>query len=214
MPSENKSSLVGVYARFQERTVDFFEILDSLNVTHYTLSENSLKPGMDIDDRYFFNKSSGYISSFRYDSGMMNSPYVLIKINQDFYPFYIFSDTLALMVKDGPPPKYIKMHSLAEKTFNYYYSNNIIGIVEFVSKDHPELLSIKKRILSDALKDNREIYSFKYDFSTLQNYLDSYGHLIEILSVGDSIYKSAFSDSLIIIKAKSREHFNVPFLKK
>ena len=205
---DNEFSLRGIWIYQDSTTFELFEIIDSSSVKYYGYANHEPRTKKYGNNSYWFDTSKCQISFLQYG-------YVSIKTSSFRYYFRKTGDTLILQAECGDWNRFIRVHTEDEKAFMYFYSNDIKGIVQRGQSD--SFLFVTKRLLTNPRKNPKEDfknYLFEYDFSDLEKTFKNYNTLNKLASDGDSIIKPAFSDTLVLLKSKTKEYIKIAFNKK
>lgn len=187
-------SLHGTWIRQNKYSCTFIEIKDTSNILYYQFINTHSESGTTANDGYWYYKSKAKM-------GYWDTNTVWITTDKFRFDYKLHGDTLLEFDKMGIQGKFIKVYTDEQKAYNNFYAANLKAEIIHINKAAPSEYFILNNI------DN------EFSFISIPNNNTDNKQLTDIASVGDSIIKPQFSDTLTLKKKQTNKSYNFGFVE-
>lgn len=187
--SDTPTLLKGTWIHHTPHGYSMIEIRDTNDITYTSFVDRQRQTGKKYADRYWFYKSKARM-------GYWNDKMIWILTDDFRFDFNINGDSLVEVDKMGVQGVFLKMETDNQKAFKNFYRSDINGTLDWVSP-------------SEHFTSGKNYYQFKSIPCTASEN-KKFG---EIAEAGDSIFKPALKDTLILIKKTEQKTYKFPFEK-
>ena len=186
--------LKGSWVRCDKHGFVLIDITDSLHVSFTELYDR--KADLDtIKDRYWYYNSQAKL-------GYWDSTTIWIKTDKFRFDYRVKGDTLIEFDKTGVQGKLIKVFTVDQKDFKVFDMAYLKGKISYISKvQSNELFRL----------DN---FNFEFSFTSIKSDYNNNQIFTDIASIGDSLSKNQYGDTLYLYKQYDKKYYKFSFRKK
>lgn len=182
-------SLKGTWIYHNKYGYSMIEIRDTNDVVYTSYIDRQKQTGKKQSDRYWFYKSKARL-------GFWNEKTIWILTDKLRFDYKIHGDSLIEFDKMGEQGIFIKVETDDQKVYKRFNTSSINGRIDWLS--------------SNEHFTSKKIY---YQFQSIACPSSGGKRFGEVAAVGDSIYKPAQADTLILIKQTEHKQYKFPFIQ-
>ena len=187
--SEPPVYLKGTWINHTPSGFSMIEIRDTNDITFTIFVDRQKDLGKKQVDRFWYYKSKASM-------GNWNNKMIWILTDHYRFDFNINGDSLIEFDKMGVQGIFIKVETDEQKSFKQFNGSNINGSLDWVSTN--EHFTLNKSY---------------FQFTSIPSSASDNKKFGEIAEVGDSIFKPAQTDTLILIKKSEQKMYKFPFVR-
>jgi hypothetical protein len=187
--------LQGTWVRNNKAGFTLIEIKDTSNVSYYQFLDRQLDLGKPTSDRYWYYKSKATM-------GYWDSSAIWISTDKFRFDYKLKGDTLIEFDKMGDQGTFIKVQTDEEKAFKVFNAANLKGKITHVTKVDPSEFFVLDNV------------DWEFSFTSIVSSETNNKMFSDIATIGDSVSKPSFSDTLTLYKRDSKQYFQFTFVRR